>query len=93
MKQTAIDFLIEKLQLIEWIEDDGQPHEQFKIIELAKLMHKRELLDAYNSCLSKNKDTGEFIVNVEDYESAERWYNMVYNNKIETKILTQKTLF
>jgi hypothetical protein len=46
MKQTAVNWLIEQLNLIEWIEDDGLPHIHLKIVEEAKEMEKQQIMDA-----------------------------------------------
>lgn len=43
MKQTAVNWLIEQLNLIEWIEDDGLPHIHLKIVEKAKEMEKEQM--------------------------------------------------
>ena len=43
MKQTAVNWLIEQLNLIEWIEDDGLPHIHLKIVEEAKEMEKEQM--------------------------------------------------
>lgn len=63
--------------------------------EKTLLREEKELiLDAYNSCLSRNQHTGEFVVNTEDYESAERYWSLIYENpKIELNNLKQSTLF
>lgn len=50
---------------------------------------KEQILDAYNSCLSKGNGK-EFIVTLEDYECAKRWWAMTYE---EDKSIYQSTLF
>jgi hypothetical protein len=80
MKQTAIDFLIEKLQLIEWIEDDGQPHEQFKIIVQAKEMEKQQIIDAYYKI---GKDNTDMVFPIE--KDAEQYYNDTYGSSVLTE--------
>ena len=78
--KTAIDFLSEKYPIS--IED----------YELATEIFKEQILNAYNSCYSKNPYTGEFIVTIEDYESANRFWNDKYETNI-IKELKQSTLF
>jgi hypothetical protein len=53
---------------------------------------KEQLMDAYNSCMTKGQ-SGEFIVNVEDYESSSRWWEMVYEEDKPIQSLSQSTLF
>ena len=53
---------------------------------------KEQLLDAYNSCMTKGQ-SGEFVVNVENYESASRWWSMVYEEDKPIQSLSQSTLF
>lgn len=61
-------------------------------IETLLREEKEQLMDAYNSCLSRGK-TGEFIVNIEDYECASRWFDMVYKEEKQIQSLKQSTLW
>jgi len=53
---------------------------------------KEQLMDAYNSCMTRGQ-SGEFVVNVEDYESASRWWSMVYKEDKPIQSITQSTLW
>ena len=46
MKQTAVEWLTEQLNLIEWIEDDGMPDIQLEILRQAIEMEIRQIQDA-----------------------------------------------
>ena len=56
MKQTAVNWLIEQLNLIEWIEDDGLPHIHLKIVEEAKEMEEKQRKDDYLAGLNAKED-------------------------------------
>jgi predicted RND superfamily exporter protein len=65
-----------------------------KSIEICKSLiekEKEQILHAYNSCYSKNQYTGEFMVTIEDYESTEKYWNDMYEEKKQD--LQQSKLF
>jgi len=46
---TAVDYLIKSLDLINWIEDDGQPHTQLKMLNDAQKLEKQQIIDAFEA--------------------------------------------
>lgn len=46
---TAVDYLIKSLDLINWIEDDGQPHTQLKMLDEALKLEKQQIIDAFEA--------------------------------------------
>jgi len=46
---TAVDYLIKSLDLINWIEDDGQPHTQLKMLDDAQNLEKQQIIDAFEA--------------------------------------------
>ena len=46
---TAVDYLIKSLDLINWIEDDGQPHIQLKMLTEAQNLEKQQIIDAFEA--------------------------------------------
>ena len=73
---TAVDYLIKSLDLINWIEDDGQPHTQLKMLDEAQKLEKQQIIDAF--------EMGRF--NIDDMGNGEEYYNETYGSKgSETK--------
>jgi len=68
---TAVDYLIKSLDLINWIEDDGQPHEQLKILDQALELEKEQIIKAFESG-QKDTANGYYIKN------GERYYDELY---------------
>jgi len=68
---TAVDYLIKSLDLINWIEDDGQPHEQLKILDQALKLEKDQIIKAFESG-QKDTANGYYIKN------GERYYDELY---------------
>lgn len=46
---TAVNYLIKSLDLINWIEDDGQPHTQLKMLDEAQNLEKQQIIDAFEA--------------------------------------------
>ena len=46
---TAVDYLIKSLDLINFIEDDGQPHTQLKMLDEALKLEKQQIIDAFEA--------------------------------------------
>ena len=46
---TAVDYLIKSLDLVNWIEDDGQPHEQLKLLDEALKLEKEQIIKAFEA--------------------------------------------
>ena len=68
-KQTAVDWLINEMPVIDWTD----PYWKIKL-EQAKEMHKQEIIDAFVECWKSNMPDG--------YEcklSAEQYYNETFN--------------
>ena len=73
---TAVDYLTKSLDLINWIEDDGQPHTQLKMLDEAQKLEKQQIIDAF--------EMGRF--NIDDMGNGEEYYNETYGSKgSETK--------
>jgi len=68
---TAVDYLIKSLDLINWIEDDGQPHEQLKILDQALELEKEQIIKAFESG-QKDTANGYYIKN------GKRYYDELY---------------
>jgi len=68
---TAVDYIIKSLDLINWIEDDGQPHEQLKILDQALELEKEQIIKAFESG-QKDTANGYYIKN------GERYYDELY---------------
>jgi len=68
---TAVDYLIKSLDLINWIEDDGKPHEQLKILDQALELEKEQIIKAFESG-QKDTANGYYIKN------GERYYDELY---------------
>jgi hypothetical protein len=67
MKQTAVEFLI--VQIYKHWDSEGVNFE--KILEQAKEMEKRQIVDAYNNADSVDENNIGWI-------SAERYYNETF---------------
>lgn len=90
MQQTTVQLIFENWKNLNRLE-----FEEFMLNQEKTLLReeKEQIMDAYNSCLSKGKD-GEFIVNVEDYDSAPRYWALVYGEeKTDLTKLKQSKLF
>lgn len=68
---TAVNYLIKSLDLINWIEDDGQPHEQLKLLDQAIELEKEQIIKAFESG-QKDTANGFYIKN------GERYYDELY---------------
>ena len=69
MKQTAVEWLVEKLQIC-------ATEEEMSIIEQAKEMEKEQIMDAY----LKNHLQGCWMKNTPE-EYAEQYYNETYKQQ------------
>jgi HEPN domain-containing protein len=69
MKQTAVEWLVDKLKIF-------ATEEEMNIIELAKEMEKEQIIDAFVECWKENMPEG-----YECKQSAEYYYNENYKNK------------
>jgi hypothetical protein len=75
-KQTAVEWLIEKIQLTDTIIDNGEssyvilfPNLKLKDIEQAKAMEKEQIIDAYA--------IGKYL-NQDDKTFAEQYYTQTF---------------
>jgi len=71
---TAINYLIKSLDLINWIEDDGQAHEQLKMLDEALKIEKEQIVKAYES--GQKSEANGFFINY-----GERYYDELYHNE------------
>ena len=74
MKQTAVEFAVEKL---EKFIPSGNQIAIFSILQQAKEMHKEEIMDAYEDG-EDNAMNYHSIPNFKDI-TAEQYYNQTYN--------------
>ena len=90
MQQTTVQLIFENWKNLSKTEFD-----EFMLNQEKTLLReeKQEILDAYCSCVSRNPYSGEFVVNVKDYESANVYWNFVYEKQIEQIKPTQQKLF
>jgi hypothetical protein len=65
MKQTAIEWLVENLDII-WEE------KIIDLVEQAKKIEKEQIIDAYNT---------SFLLRDKPYETANKYYNETYETK------------
>ena len=71
---TAVNYLIKSLDLINWIEDDGQPHEQLKMLDEALIIEKEQIIKAFESG-QKDTANGYYI------KHGKRYYDELYHNE------------
>jgi len=78
MKQTAVEWLVEKLS---YSTSDGTiiSHHFIinKLVEQAKEMEKQQIVEAHGNKLKKSKDEG----NYEYWFSGEDYFNKTYKNE------------
>jgi hypothetical protein len=68
---TAVNYLIKSLDLINWIEDEGQAHEQLKILDQALEIEKEQIIKSFEFG-QKDTANGYYIKN------GERYYDELY---------------
>jgi HEPN domain-containing protein len=69
MKQTAVEWLVDKLKIF-------ATEEEMNIIELAKEMEKEQIIDSFVECWKENMPEG-----YECKQSAEYYYNENYKSE------------
>ena len=68
---TAVNYLIKSLDLINWIEDDGQSHEQLKMLDEVLKIEKEQIVKAYEA--GQKSEANGFFINY-----GERYYDEMY---------------
>ena len=67
MKQTAVEWLVEHLNL-----DETSPNYNELIINKAKEMEKEQIIDAYNT---------SFLLRDKPYSTADKYYNETFKSE------------
>ena len=65
MKQTAVEWLVNKLQIF-------ATEEEMNIIDQAKAMEKKQVIDAYNT---------SFVLRDKPYATADKYYNETFKSE------------
>ena len=65
MKQTAVEWLVNKLQIF-------ATEEEMNIIDQAKAMEKKQIIDAYNT---------SFVLRDKPYATADKYYNETFKSE------------
>ena len=91
-KQTAVDYLVEKLIKLGYLHSKnyGQSQVVKKVIEQAKEMDRQQKMDAYEQ--GESDGYKQFIINIDKrYESFDQYYNETYSSKVNDECYFEPT--